>query len=235
MVRPIPDNSQTEPFDIVDRAPFNLAQFIHPDRFSAFMDASNQNVGIAENLYIWNIQVSAAFWGGFHILEITLRNVIHEKFREHANVEEWWDTDLPIHDGDRGSVQEAVAKVNEDKKSPTPGHVIAELNLGFWVGLFANNYHSALWKGRLEYVFPNFSGQRKELHSDLERLRKLRNRIAHHEPICFINGFPTKDTTFARQHYTLILQLFQWMSINESALLYGIDHINSVCNQIDNL
>lgn len=167
----------------MDRASFNLAQFIHPDRFSAFLGASNQNVSIAENLYIWNIQVSAAFWGGFHILEITLRNVIHEKFREHANVEEWWDTDLPIHDGDRGSIQEAVAKVYEDKRSPTPGHVIAELNLGFWVGLFANNYHSALWKGRLEHVFPNFSGQRKELHVDLERLRKLRNRIAHHEPI----------------------------------------------------
>jgi hypothetical protein len=33
----------------------------------------------------------------------------------------------------------------------------------------------------------------------------------------------------------IILQLFQWMQIDESALLYGLDHINTVCNEIDNL
>ena len=33
----------------------------------------------------------------------------------------------------------------------------------------------------------------------------------------------------------LILQLFQWMSINEAALLYGLDHIVAVCNEIDGL
>ncbi len=44
-----------------------------------------------------------------------------------------------------------------------------------------------------------------------------------------------KNTTYARQHYNLILQLFQWMQIDEAALLYGLDHINTVCNEIDNL
>lgn len=59
--------------------------------------------------------------------------------------------------------------------------------------------------------------------------------MAHHEPICFLPGQPVKSTTYARQHYNMILQLFQWMQINESALLYGLDHINTVCNEIDNL
>ncbi len=42
-------------------------------------------------------------------------------------------------------------------------------------------------------------------------------------------------SAYARQHYGLIMQLFQWMSIDESALLYGLDHINEVCNDIDKL
>jgi hypothetical protein len=29
--------------------------------------------------------------------------------------------------------------------------------------------------------------------------------------------------------------LFQWMQIDEAAFLYGLDHINTVCNEIDNL
>ena len=61
----------------------------------------------------------------------------------------------------------------------------------------------------------------------------IRNRIAHHEPICFLPGNPVKNTTYARQHYNLILQFFHWMSIDEAALLYGLDHINTVCNEID--
>ena len=59
--------------------------------------------------------------------------------------------------------------------------------------------------------------------------------MAHHEPICFLPGQPIKDSTYARQHHNLILQLFQWMQIDEAALLYGLDHINTVCNEIDNL
>ena len=71
--------------------------------------------------------------------------------------------------------------------------------------------------------------------NQLAQINNLRNRIAHHEPICFVPGQPAKGTTYARQHYGLILQLFQWMSIDEGKLLYGIDHINTVCNQIDAL
>jgi hypothetical protein len=66
-------------------------------------------------------------------------------------------------------------------------------------------------------------------------INDLRNRIAHHESICFQPGQPVKNTTYVRQHYTLIKQLFQWMSVDEAALLYGLDHINNVCLEIDNL
>jgi hypothetical protein len=71
--------------------------------------------------------------------------------------------------------------------------------------------------------------------NQLAQINEIRNRIAHHEPICFLPGLPVKNTAFARQHYGFILQLFQWMTIDEAALLYGLDHINRVCTDIDNL
>jgi hypothetical protein len=66
-------------------------------------------------------------------------------------------------------------------------------------------------------------------------LNNIRNRMAHHEPICFIPQQPIKNTSFARQHYNTMLELFQWMRIDKSSLLYGLDHINALCNQIDEL
>ena len=96
-------------------------------------------------------------------------------------------------------------------------------------------------EGTLEHI-KNFENKiRKELPflknavNQLEKINSLRNRIAHHEPICFVDNQPVISTIYARQHYNLILQLFQWMNIDELSLLYGLDHITTVCNEIDSL
>jgi len=157
-------------------------------------------------LYIWNIQISAAFWGGFHFLEILLRNAIHQKLSEYSQSGAWWETDLPLHQSDRDYMYEAVAKLNNQKKPTAPDRVITQLHFGLWVGLFARAYHASLWLGNLEEIFPNFKGSRQEIHIALESLRKLRNRIAHHESIylrdlssdfeslCSIIGYMDLDT-----------------------------------------
>jgi len=68
----------------------------------------------------------------------------------------------------------------------------------------------------------------------LKNINKIRNRIAHHEPICFGVG-NSIDTTYARQQYGLILQLFQWMNIDAGELLYGLDGLSTICSKIDGL
>lgn len=69
----------------------------------------------------------------------------------------------------------------------------------------------------------------------MAKINDLRNRIAHHEPICFLSSNTVIDTNYTRQRYNLILQLFTWMNINSGELLYGLDHIQNVCNEIDEL
>jgi hypothetical protein len=73
------------------------------------------------------------------------------------------------------------------------------------------------------------------IFNELAKINDLRNRIAHHEPICFLSNNPIIDTNYTRQRYNLILQLFTWMNINSGELLYGLDHIQNVCNEIDEL
>ncbi len=61
--------------------------------------------------------------------------------------------------------------------------VVAELPFRFWVGLFANRYDTTIWRTDLHRIFTPRVKQRRGLHDTLDRLRTLRNRIAHHEPI----------------------------------------------------
>ena len=82
---------------------------------------------------------------------------------------------------------------------------------------------------------PSVHYDHKYVFRQLEKVNNLRNRIAHHEAICFRLGHAEIDTTYASQHYTLILELFNWMKINEQALLYGLDHVNVIMDDIENL
>jgi hypothetical protein len=47
--------------------------------------------------------------------------------------------------------------------------------------LLASSYNRTLWRPCLKYAFIN--ARRQRLHDELNHLRELRNRIAHHEPI----------------------------------------------------
>lgn len=82
-------------------------------------------------------------------------------------------------------------------RTVTPGGIVAELNLGFWTSLVSTKYEKLLWVPHLHKTFPNATRSkadkhgnlctvkldRKDIHSRLEDIRLLRNRIAHHESI----------------------------------------------------
>ena len=70
---------------------------------------------------------------------------------------------------------------------------------------------------------------------ELDYINKLRNRIAHHEPICFSKNPVSIDTKYIHNRYNRIMELFRWMDIDGASLLYGLGHIDNACNQIDAL
>jgi hypothetical protein len=119
--------------------------------------------------------------------------------------------------------------------------LVAMMDFGFWRYMFAQ--HQYFYGGQtLLAIFVNKPRSTPAIQYDhnyvfntLEAINNLRNRLAHHEPICFLQGEPIKDTQYARGKYHSICQLFQWMNIDEGNLLYGLDHVEIVCNKIDNL
>lgn len=69
------------------------------------------------------------------------------------------------------------------------GKVIPELKFMFWQEMFTHRHDRRLWDAHLKNVFPAHDSAesvvtlRRSIFADLEAARRLRNRIAHHEPI----------------------------------------------------
>lgn len=214
-------------------------------RMARYNAACGGNTRKSMTLYRLNLRLSQELFTVISCFEVCLRNRVCNHYMVLMGGD--WLRDSAAVGGmfDDPSTQRTQRIINDSVRrlgaNYTHFKLLAEMDFGFWRYLFASPQFRAGGQSLLA-VFPAKPASTPAVqynHSfvfnQLGLVNNLRNRIAHHEPICFAPGSQVKDTTYARQHYGLILQLFQWMQIDEGALLYGIDHINDICNQIDSL
>lgn len=215
-------------------------------RMSRYLIACGGNTKKAMTLYRHNLRLSQELFTVVSCFEVALRNAINT----HCLIlgDDWLRDGSAIGGGGifdnrncrltASNITDAVQKLNH---AYTHNKLVAELGFGFWRYMFAQHQYTATGRTLLR-IFPSkptstpaIQYNHTFIFNQLSQINNLRNRIAHHEPICFQIGNPVKSVVYVRQQYLLIQQLFQWMSIDESALLYGIDHISTICNQIDTL
>jgi len=215
-----------------------------PARMNRYLLACGGNSRKAMTLYRKNLQLTQELFTVISCFEVALRNAIDTTINSTLG-DDWLRNaaaaggifDNPRCRLTKDNINDAISKLHIYSHHK----LVAELGFGFWRYMFAQNQFNATGRALLR-VFPSkpistpaIQYNNTYIFNQLAELNKIRNRMAHHEPICFLPQQAVKNTIYARQHYNLILQLFQWMQIDEAALLYGLDHINTVCNEIDNL
>jgi len=152
-------------------------------RFTPYLVAFAGNGAPAWDLYQWNVEVSQAFYGPLHCLEITLRNALHDRLRVQYGHADWWRK-APLNEHDSGKVAKAgEALRRKGTRRPSADDVVAELSFGFWVSLLSRRYDRYLWVPALHRAFPHYTGSREVLRDNVQAMVLLRNRIMHHEPI----------------------------------------------------
>ena len=214
-------------------------------RMSRYLSACNNDTKKAMTLYRLNLRLSQELFTVISCFEIALRNSV-DKHCKNSFGNDWLQNGIlagGIFNNNQcrlttNNISDAISKLG---RNYSHNKLVAELGFGFWRYIFAQNQYSATGRTLLR-IFPakptsSASTQYNQtfVFNQLAQINNLRNRIAHHEPICFVQNQNVKDSIYVRQHYGLIKQLFQWMNIDESALLYGLDHISEVCNKIDSL
>lgn len=139
--------------------------------------------------YQCNIQMSEAFYPAISTLEVALRNSVNRALTRKYGGPDWY-VHFPaaaplaklVND-----INTAKAQISHRREPLTPPKIIAELTLGFWVRLFNTEYERILWKD-LRLAFPHLPKpirQRHTVSAPLNNFRHFRNRIFHHEPICW--------------------------------------------------
>jgi hypothetical protein len=164
-------------------------------RLSKYLTATNNNELKALKLYVINTKISAAFFSDIHYIEITLRNKF-DKELTNAFGPEWFKKEQcltllnPLCQNLLLKAQNIAARKRTETsdKELLRGQVIAELTFGFWYYLTASMFEHSLWVPYLHKSFlPKKSPKRAVFNHQINKIRKLRNRIAHHEPIFHMN------------------------------------------------
>ena len=165
----------------------DLARLLSKPRLDQYRSPVAGDLDEALALYAWNLQASSAFFESIHYFEVALRNTLDQALQQWAEsmgaeCPWYYAADVPLSDRSRSTVRKAVGHATHSGQRPElHGRVVAELGLGFWGGLLGQSYARSLWQPCLRHAFPTSRVTR--LHAEIDQIRLLRNRIAHHEPI----------------------------------------------------
>ena len=209
-------------------------------RLNKYLHTCGGNTDKALQLYRLNIKLCQKLYGVLNVFEIVLRNAIHEHYKSFFSDSDWIRTQLS--DGgmlslipQKDEVNSTIRKLVATEKY-TPDRMVASLSFGFWTHLFTKHPFSKGGKSILR-IFPNKDkplGQRA-VFNELMRIKEFRNRIAHHEPICFDKS-GLIDTAFPRNHYMLILKYLSFLGHMEGQILFGLDvQPNTIFQKIDEI
>lgn len=184
-------------------------------RFASYLAECGGDVAAAWRLYLWNIGASVAFYPLLHFAEITLRNAAHRELGARFGRADWWSV-APLDEHGQRMVKRAREKAVAHRSPQNPDDLVAELTFGFWVSLVSRSYDRTLWVPALHRAFPHYHGRRDGLHAELERVRRLRNRVMHYEPI--------HRRDLGADHAT-IYRLFDYMSSGLAAAIRPVDQV----------
>jgi hypothetical protein len=171
----------------------SLASAIAREKFAPYRRVFGGDTKQGSQLFLLDGALAGAFHELLRILELTMRESMHRELKNAYG--ELWMLNQKIFDENTQTTMAIAAK--RAAPSQAPERIIAEITLGGWVGLLQHggfaatdkrtriNYKETLWKPALSRSFANGMPKQEEVAKVAQRIRHLRNRIAHHESLAF--------------------------------------------------
>lgn len=179
-------------------------------------------------LHCWNTDVSAALYVILQLCELSVRNgtveAIEKVFGPNWHLNRGFGHTLPVLKGGKGYQPKADLRACASRL-PTAGKVVAELKFAFWQYMFVQGQDKRIWLPHFALSFPGFDAKmtieqaRASVHDDIEKIRHLRNRIAHHEPIFARNLQEDRDR---------VLRLIAWRRPTVARWLANVESVTKL-------
>ncbi len=225
----------------------DFQHILSPERLNRYLDACGNDTRKTMTLYRLNLNLSQEVFTLLSCFEVALRNAIDSQLTARFGKDWLRDAVLPGGIFDKPSchdsaniILKAYNRLNRKGEYSHP-KLLAEMEFGVWKYMFANPQYRATGQLLLK-IFPNkprsssvIQYNHAYMFNELDGVNILRNRIAHHEPICFARRKHIIGTGYILNVYQTIHKLFMWMGIDSHSLLYGLDHVQQVCNKINQI
>lgn len=152
-------------------------------RLGPYLRAAHGDRAKALDLYEWSCRTASAAFEMVGHLEVLLRNALDRALSSHCHESSvgipWFL--LPTPGGDAVTEQVDAVRARLRARNQESRHqIVAGLGFGFWAGLLGPRYEE-WWREALHSAFPRGNGRRKQVSVAVERVRKFRNRLAHHD------------------------------------------------------
>lgn len=156
-------------------------------RVGRYKASCNGDEAAAMAAYLYNILLSEALTPVLAVVEIALRNAVHRELTRHYSRDDWWNEwrTSPRFRSQVADISVVSARLGARRQPRSPDKIVAELTFGFWATLFNAEFQDELWSV-LRKAFPHCpkaKRKRATISSVVNRMRTLRNRVFHHEPI----------------------------------------------------
>lgn len=227
---------------------FNEFQaIISTERLQRYLTACSGDTKKTMTLYRRNLNLSQEVFTLLSCFEVAIRNSIDAVLVAHFGNDWLRDAvmpggifDIPACRDSANIIRKAYTRLQRNN-SYTHSKLLAEMEFGVWKYMFANPQYRVTGRILLS-IFPNKPRSTVQcqynntyMFNELDGINILRNRIAHHEPICFALRQPAIGTSYILNAYQRLHTLFLWMGIDSHSLLYGLDHVRQVCKRINQL
>lgn len=185
-------------------------------RLAPYLAEARGDLRQATRLYVWAAEMGGALHSGVAFVEVAVRNAIDAQLREwnaerHGEAGREWALEDRADDAlynllGRGKLRAARHRAEFEARSRPPEHprhlaavthddVVSQLMFGTWVHLIAPlgtdpATHQRLWEEALSQAFLGADASaesRIKVGKQLQRLRTLRNRVAHHDNLLSVN------------------------------------------------
>lgn len=178
-------------------------------------------------LYAWNFQLAAAYFEVIGHIEVLLRNFISDRLQAESQFAHWYD------DQQRFQLtkiaQANIGKARNRLVDPeTTGRIVAELSFDFWRFLLAQKHEVTIWRVLRKRGMPHYPQPqaRQPFEDCVERIYKLRNRIAHHEPL--ISPIASAETQRLDQLSADLDTLARWIDPDAANWIASVSRVTQV-------
>ena len=220
---------------------------ISAERLQRYLTACGGDTKKTMTLYRLNLNLSQEVFTLLSCFEVAIRNSIDAVLVANLGCDWLRDAvmpggifDIPDCRDSAKIIRKAYTRLQRNH-SYTHSKLLAEMEFGVWKYMFANPQYRVTGRVLLS-IFPNKPRSTAQcqynntyMFNELDGINVLRNRIAHHEPICFALRQPSIGTSYILNAYQQLHTLFLWMGIDSHSLLYGLDHVQQVCRKINQL